>query len=387
MKYDFNTVYDRRQGSKKWNAVKDFNEIIVPFSVADMEFITAPEIREELSNYVKNSLLGYTTYTDEYLDEVVKWQKNMHDINIDKSYIVSTPGVVTAIYHLLLALTEENDGVIIFPPVYNPFKFSIDATKRKTVNCPLINEEGYYTIDFNLFEKLASESENKALIFCNPHNPVGRVWTKDELEKVAEIAKKHNLLIICDEIWSDITVRGYKTYSMFNAASDYLDNTVICTAASKTFNLAGLQCSNIIIKNKEKKRLFIAELEKTHISVNAFGYEGTLAAYRYGKEWMDEMLQVIEENYNFAKDFLEKNFNGVVISPLEGTYVIWADFRFLNMDKEKLETFLKEKAKFYSTEGYVFGKEGEGFERINIACPKSALKSGLLRLKEAVSKY
>lgn len=384
MKYDFVTVHDRRNtGSRKWGLVDKNEELLVPFSVADMEFMTAPEIVEEISDYVQRNLLGYTTYTDKYLDEVVTWQKKMHNIEIDKSEIVATPGVVTAIYYLLLSLTEKNDGIIIFRPVYNPFTTSIEASERKVVNCPLINTNGYYTIDFEKFDELASKSENKALILCNPHNPVGRVWKEEELKKIIEISKKYNLLIISDEIWSDITMSGFSTNSLYKVGMGYEDNIIVTTSASKTFNLAGLSSSNILIKNKNLKRKFIKELDKAHLSVNAIGFAATMAAYSYGSNWMEEMLYVIEENYKYAKEFLENNFPGVIVSPLEGTYVMWIDFRSLNLDNEKLEKFMKEKASLYLNEGYLFGEEGNGFQRLNIACPKNVLKSALDRLKVA----
>lgn len=384
MKYDFVTVHDRRNtGSRKWSLVDENKDLLVPFSVADMEFMTAPEIVEEISDYVQRNLLGYTTYTDKYLDEVVTWQKKMHNIEIDKSEIVATPGVVTAIYYLLISLTEKNDGIIIFRPVYNPFTTSIEAAERKVVNCPLINTNGYYTIDFQKFDELASKLENKALILCNPHNPVGRVWKEEELKKIIEISKKYNLLIISDEIWSDITMNGFSTNSLYKVGMGYEENIIVTTSASKTFNLAGLSSSNILIKNKNLKRKFIKELEKAHLSVNAIGFAATMAAYSYGSNWMEEMLYVIEENYKYAKEFLENNFPGVIVSPLEGTYVMWIDFRSLNLDNEKLEKFMKEKASLYLNEGYLFGEEGNGFERLNIACPKNVLKSALDRLKVA----
>lgn len=385
MKYDFETVCDRRgTGSRKWIPVEDYKELIVPFTVADMEFSTAPEIKKELINYIEDNILGYTTYMDDYLEEVVKWQKDMHDLDIKKDYIVSTPGVVSALYYLILACTEKDDGIIVFKPVYHPFMASIEAAKRSVVNCPLINNKGKYTIDFEKFERLAADPKNKAIIFCKPHNPVGRVWTEDELSKLVEISKKYDILIISDEIWSDITMSGFETTSLLKVAGDYLDNVVATTAASKTFNLAGLSCSNIIIPNKLIKEAFVKELDKAHLSVPALGYVGTKAGYRYGKDWMKEMISVVEKNYNYAKNFFEENIKDVVVSPLEGTYVMWVDLRSLGLDKDQLEKFLIEKAKFYVNQGDFFGEEGECFIRINLACPESVLKDGLNRLKIAM---
>ena len=384
MKYDFETIHDRRKtGSKKWIPVRKFDEIVVPFSVADMEFMTAPEIKRELKNYIDSNILGYTGSTDEYLEEVVKWQKEMHNVNIEKSDIVCTPGVVSALYNSILCYTEKGDGVIVFMPSYPPFVNSVNAAERKLVEVSLIDNDGYYTFDYEKFKEAAAEENNKMVILCNPHNPVGRVWKEEELSKIFKIAKDNNLFIISDEIWGDITFNGHRLTSMLNVAGNY-KNLMVSTSASKTFNLAGLAVSNIIIRDSENRKLLLKELEKSHSSVNALGYAGLMAAYKYGKEWMKEMLEVVYDNYIYAKDFIEKNIRGSVVSPLEGTYVMWADLRCLNKSPEELEKIMEEDACFYVNEGYKFGIEGEGFIRINIAVPKSALKTALNRLKDAL---
>jgi len=385
MKYDFNTLYERRNtGSEKWAEVEAMDGNIVPVSIADMEFITAPEIREALSDYISKNILGYTSASDEYLNEVVKWQREQHEFDIKKEWIVNTPGVVNAIYNLINALTKPDDGVIIFRPVYRPFTMSIEGAGRKVVNCPLINDSGHYTIDFEKFEEEAKKSENKLLIFCSPHNPVGRVWTREEVRRIVEISKKYNLYIICDEIWNDIIMSGYEFTTMGRVAEDYLDNIAICTAASKTFNLAGLVCSNIIVPGEIMREKLNEELSRSHVEVNALGYAGTMFAYRYGKPWMEEMLQVIEGNYKYAKEFFEREIKGSVVSPLEATYVMWVDLRCLNMSEEEQEDFMRKRAKCFTDPGFKFGDEGAGFERINLACPLYVLKETLERIKNAL---
>lgn len=383
MKYDFETIYDRRENSRKWIPVRKYDDIIVPFSVADMEFMTAPEIKRELKKYIDDNILGYTVKTEEYLEEIVKWQNKIHNVIIKKDYIVPTPGVVNALYNAVLSYTCEGDGVIVFMPSYPPFIQSIEYAKRNPVKISLKNNSGYYTFDFSKFEEEASKKENTMIILCNPHNPVGRVWKKEELEKIFEIASKNNLFIISDEIWSDITFNGIKTSSFFNISKNY-KKLLVSTSASKTFNLAGLGASNIIIPDYEYRKKFIKEMKKSHVSVNALGLAGTYAAYKYGEEWMKEMLDVVYNNYKYAKEFLENNIKGSVVSPLEGTYAIWVDLRCLGKKPEELEKFMVENACFYTNEGYKFGVEGEGFERINIAVPEKALKRALNRLKDAL---
>lgn len=385
MKYDFNTIVDRRNtGARKWTPIEKLEEKIVPFSVADMEFKTAPEIADDLAKYCKEHIFGYDGPTNAYIEEVIKWHGEMRGVEIEKDWIVSTPGVVSGIYFMILSQTAKNDGVILFRPSYPPFGHSIENAGRKIIDCPLKNNEGHYTVDFELFEKQAKENTNKMVIICNPHNPIGRVWTKDELQKIYKIAKDNDLFIISDEIWADITIRGFKTTSMIEIAKGY-EKIAVATAASKTFNIAGLCTSNFFVPNKETRKKFVKEFYKTHIAINSLGYRGTYAAYKYGKDWMNEMLEVIEDNYNYAKKFIEENIEGAVVTPIEGTYVLWVDLRCLGKNKEELEKFLTEKVYLYCNEGYNFGKEGEGFERINIAVPKKVLVDALDRLVEAIN--
>ncbi len=384
--YNFTKRVNRRDISSKWQLMrkikKDVDSSIVPLSVADMEFETAPEIVEGLSKYLRENILGYTIPGEDYLGEVIRWNRVEHDVEIEKEEIVTTPGVVTALYNAIEATTEVGDGVIIFKPVYYPFSMAIENTGRKIVNSPLINNKGYYTIDFENFEHLASLKENKLLIISSPHNPVGRVWKVDELEKIVEICKRHNLTIVCDEIWNDIIMPGF-THTSILKITDY-ERVIVCTAASKTFNLAGLSTSNIIIPDRDLRKKFIKTQEKFHNGgVNALGLAGTYYAYRDGENWKNEMIEVVKKNYDCLVETLSP-FKEITVSPLEGTYLSWVDLRSLNLSKEDLEQRMVDN-NLFTDEGYIFGDEGVGFERFNMAIPTEDWKKSLSRLVTAIN--
>jgi len=392
MKYDFETLVSRKNsGSSKWTQMYDWNsnaaDDVVPLSVADMEFKTPPEIVDGLKEYLDTAILGYTKAYRSYYEAVISWFDRRHGFKIEKDWIVNTPGVINAFYAAINAFTEKGDGVIIFRPIYYPFSVGIENTKRIIVNCPLIETDGYYTIDFDKFEELAKVSKNKAIIFCNPHNPVGRVWTKEEVEKVAEISLRNNLLIISDEIWADFTMPGYKHYTMGLVENGIGDRLILCTASSKTFNLAGLATSNIIVKNKELREKYNEMLIiMRSAAVNSMGLKACEVGYNQSEKWFDELLLVIDKNQKIVKAFFDKNFPEIKARLSEGTYLQWIDFRKLNMSNEELERFMHMDAQFFTDEGYVFGKEGSGFERINLAAPAWVIERELERLGKALKK-
>ena len=388
MKYDFETLVDRSQnGSAKWNGMKDHNPAvaknIAPLSVADLDLKLAPEIAEGMLEFMQNNpVFGYTNGTAAYYDAVINWMKDKHNYQVEKEWIVLSNGVVPALSDGVTAFTEENDGVIIFTPVYYPFYRAIELNNRRVQRCPLINHENSYQIDFDKFEELAKQANTKLLILCNPHNPVGRVWTKEELEKIADICLNNGIIILSDEIHEDLTMPGYTHYPIAVLSEVIGDITVTCTAPSKSFNIAGLQGSNIIIKNKELRAKFIAQQEKK--GLNTLSFEATRLAYTKGDAWLAEFKTLIHHNYDILVDFIKKNLPSVTVYPLEGTYLAWLDFRNLGYDYLELEKKMIA-ADLYLDEGYVFGQEGEGFERINIACPTWVLKEALERLKNAFS--
>ena len=391
MKYDFETLVDRSQnGSAKWNGMKDHNPAvaknIAPLSVADLDLKLAPEIAEGMLEFMQNNpVFGYTNGTAAYYDAVINWMKDKHNYQVEKEWIVLSNGVVPALSDGVTAFTEENDGVIIFTPVYYPFYRAIELNNRRVQRCPLINHENSYQIDFDKFEELAKQANTKLLILCNPHNPVGRVWTKEELEKIADICLNNGIIILSDEIHEDLTMPGYTHYPIAVLSEVIGDITVTCTAPSKSFNIAGLQGSNIIIKNKEWRAKFIAQQgKKGFFTLNTLSFEATRLAYTKGDAWLAEFKTLIHHNYDILVDFIKKNLPSVTVYPLEGTYLAWLDFRNLGYDYLELEKKMIA-ADLYLDEGYVFGQEGEGFERINIACPTWVLKEALERLKNAFS--
>jgi len=392
MKYDFETIVDRTNtGSLKWDQMFQFcpnlPKGIVPFSVADMEIKNAPEIIEGLKHYLDTAILGYTGPTDAYFDAVCGWMKKRHNWDIKKEWIVGSPGVVPGFYLLVRALTKPGDGVIIQPPVYYPFYSAIEANGRTVVKNTLIFKNGRYEIDYDDLERKARDKNNKVLLFCSPHNPVGRVWTKEELGKVGDICLRNNVIIISDEIHNDLIMPG-KKHTVFATLSDELANSMaMCTAPSKTFSLAGLQTSNLIIPNEAIRNAYLQEAGKNAFMVlNAIGYKACEIAYTQCEKWLDEVMLLIDHNRRILTDFIEKNIPIIKVIELEGTYLQWLDFRGLGLGKEELEKRLHEEAFLFFDEGYVFGDEGVGFERWNLACPSKTMMEGLERLATFVKK-
>lgn len=390
MKYDFETLVNRHYtGSAKYEQMRAWNpdvpEGIVPFSVADMELKTPPEIVESLKNLLDEHILGYTIPTPAYLDAVCHWMKERNGWEIRPEWIVGSTGVVSAFFAAVRAFSNPGDGVIVMSPVYYPFYYAMERNGRRIVKSPLIHTGETYLIDFEDLERQAKEEKNKVLIFCSPHNPVGRVWTREELVRVAEICRRNHVLVVSDEIHSDLIMPGYR-HTVFATLSQVdADNVIVCTAPTKTFNLAGLQVSNIIIPNPSIRRRFNAEMESQGaFSLNVFGYRACETAYRECREWLEELLRHIKKNHLELKRYMAANLPEVKVYDLEGTYLQWMDFNSLGWDKAELERFLHQEALVFFDEGYVFGDEGSGFERMNLACPTWVMMEGLERLHQAI---
>ena len=389
MKYDFTTLVDRsNMGSFKWNGMKrlypDVPSGIVPFSVADMELKNPPEVIEGLKKYLDEAILGYTGPTDAYYDAVISWMKRRHNWDIKKEWFVTTTGVVTGFQAAIKSVIEPGDGVIILSPVYYPFSSAIKRFDGEVVSVELINKNGEYFIDFDALKTACENPKNKMLLFCSPHNPIGRVWTKEELEQIGELCLKNDVIIVSDEIHHDLVMPG-TTHTVFATLSKELeDHMIICTSPSKTFNLAGMQTSNILIPNetlREKYVEAINEISKT--SLNALGYKACELAYNEAENWLEELLKLIQHNCDVVCQCMRTYFPEVVISPLQGTYLLWLDFRAFNLSKEALEEKMIKEALWFTDEGYLFGDGGIGFERINLACPTWVLEEALLRLRKA----
>ena len=383
MKYDFTSIPDRRNcGSNKWNGAKNASPEFVPLSVADMEFYPAPQIVDAIKKTAETQVLGYTSPTDEYFDAVISWMKRRHDFDVKKEWIINTPGVVDALAILIQASTKPGDGVIILTPVYYPFDMAVLAKSRKIVYSELIENNGRYEIDYEDLEKKCKKAS--ALLFCNPHNPVGRVWSEAELKKVAEICCRNNVFIIDDEIHNDLIMPGYEHTVMAKVGDFVLDNIAVCTAPSKTFNLAGLQCSNIIIPNsKMRAKATACSLFNMQMGLNIFAYPACIAAYNECEDWLEELLTVVHENAQLVENFMAEHFPEIRVFPLEGTYLQWLDMRKLGMTHVELRKML-EKAGLYLDNGEMFGPLGRGFQRINLACAKVTIEKALERFRKAV---
>lgn len=389
MKFDFTTRVNRQgQGSMKWedmyNKKSDVSEGVVPLSVADMEFHHPDKLIDGLCDHLRTSILGYTAATDSFKESVVNWMKKRHNFEIEKDWIVNTSGIVPAFFNAIREFTNEGDGIIIMSPVYYPFYNAINFQNRKLVDCPLVEKDGYYTIDYDLFDKLSKE--NKVLLFCSPHNPVGRVWKEEELKKLAEIIKKNNVFLLSDEIHFDLIMPGYKHTVFQTIDEEIADNMITFTAPSKSFNIAGMGLSNIIIKNDKIREKFVQGLGNTaSYPFTAMGFKACEIVYNECEDWLDECIEVINTNQNLVNEFFEKKHPEIKAPLIEGTYLQWMDFRSLGLDYKELEDFMINKAELFLDEGYIFGENGKGYERINLAAPTEVIKEALERLDKALN--
>lgn len=394
MNYDFENSPARFQtGSEKWRDLeKDLKETkrelpkdVIPFSVADMEFSTPPEIAEGLSDFLQNSILGYTCATDEYKKTVCEYIEKRHGYRHDENSLVETRGVVEGVFSAVRAFSKMGDGIIMLTPIYYPLYRAIEYNGRKLLSCPLTPCENGYKIDFTLFEKLAKEAT--LFILCSPHNPTGRVWKKEELQRLGEICIQNNVFVLSDEIHMDITMSGYKHKTFSSLSEENANNSIVFTSPSKSYNLAGLQTSNAFVKNPQKREAFKKALEDSFAfnECGILGYKACEIAYTKCEKWLEEALKVIETNKTLIESYVKENIPQITVFPLEGTYLMWFDMRKTGFSTKELETRMKENF-LYFDEGYIFGKEGEGFERWNIACPTKYIKAALPRLKKALTK-
>lgn len=389
--YDFETVTPRYDiGAPKWLAIKNAfpdpkdRENIIPFSVADMELELAPEIRDGLKSFLDHYPVGYGKPTPEYLGAVCGWMKKRHNWDIKPEWIVCTRGVVNAFHECVRTYAQEGQGVIMMTPIYYPMYNAIRRNNRVLAECPLIDRGTGYEIDFNLLEELASKPENTMLLFCSPHNPGGRVWTREELEKIAEICIRNHVVICSDEIHFDLIMPGYQHTVFASLSEEVAQNCVIMTAPSKTFSLAGLETSNIIIPNEQLRKMFVTDVEKTFMDARCclLGFEACRIAYTECGEWLDQVIELIHHNEMIVLDFLKKEFPEVTCHRMEGTYLLWMNFKSLNLDPKVLADRMRMGAKMFMDDGFVFGKSGEGYERWNLACPTKYVEEALERLKK-----
>ena len=386
--YNFETIGSRYEtGSFKWKEIRDYFPEdpgdIIPFSVADMELETAPEIKEGLKDYIDRYVLGYANPNDAFLSAVCGWMKRRHGWEIQKEWIVNTPGVVNAFYNAVQVFTEPGDGVLLMSPVYYPMYRAVALNGRKLVETVLVNRGGRYEIDFADFEKKAALPEVKLLLFCSPHNPVSRVWTREELLRIGEICVKHGVLVCSDEIHFDLIMPGYHHTVFASLPEEIAVNSLVLTAPSKTFNLAGLQTSNIIIPGKELRDRFIAGLRTREVNpkCNVLGMEANRIAYEQCEGWLDQVTDLIDRNRKLVEDYAAERLPELKITPMEGTYLQWLDFRQFGIPYKELAERLRKEAKLFFDDGYIFGAEGEGFERWNLACPQRYVQEAMERME------
>ncbi|WP_036222519.1 MalY/PatB family protein [Mesoaciditoga lauensis] len=387
MKYNFDEYVERRNTkSVKWDGMKEVfgTEDALSMWVADMDFLSPPEVVNALIERAKHGVYGYTLKDEGFYNSFINWIKKRHNWEIERKWIVATPGVVSAISLAILAFTKPSDEIILQPPVYYPFFRVVSGLGRKIVYNPLKFENGKYTMDFDDLERKIN-GKTKMLILCSPQNPTGRVWTEEELSKLGNICKRNDILIASDEIHADIVYKEYK-HTPIASLSDFANNTITFMAPSKTFNVAGLNTAMTIIQNEELLKSFSMMLENMGLGIgNVFGITASQAAYENGEEWLEALLDYLKENLEFLKLFVAERMPQVKIVEPEGTYLVWLDFRSLNMSDEELRTFMLEKAKVALDDGYIFGPGGSGFQRINIATPRKLLKEGLERMEKALN--
>ena len=346
-----------------------------------MDFPTAPCIQKAVAEKAAHGIWGYSRPDNRYYDALKKWYKERHNFEVQNEWVVNTPGVCFALAAAIKAFTKEGESVLIQKPVYYPFFNIINSLQRKVVNSSLILKNNHYEIDFDDFERKIVQENVKMFILCSPHNPGGRVWTKQELQKISEICLAHNVLVVSDEIHSDITF-GSNVHTVYGSLSEQaLKNSIICTAPSKSFNLAGLQFSNIFIADEKLRKAFSEELDKTgYDEPSVFGIVAATAAYSEGADWFDSVKSYIWENILFAKKYIEENAPQIKVLVPEGTYLLWLDFSKTGLSDSEINDRVLNKAKVWLDRGSMFGKEGEKFQRINCATPRIILEDALKRI-------
>ena len=387
MSYNFDEVINRKGTSclkYDFAVERGYPKDVLPFWVADMDFRTAPCVIEELQKRVAHGIFGYTDPGADYRAAVWNWMREQHGWTPAEGSLTITPGVVFALGMAVQSFTAPGDAVLIQQPVYYPFSSIILGNDRQLVNSPLVLKDGHYEIDFVDFEQKITQHRVKLFLLCNPHNPAGRVYTRAELQKMALICYQHGVTIVSDEIHSDFVRDGHTHTVLASISKEIAQHVITCTAPSKTFNLAGLQISNIFIENEQLRKKFRATIDHAGYSQpNALGLFAAQAAYEKGLPWLTELRAYLEENYQRTKAFLAKELPKVTLIEPEGTYLLWLDFRAYGLTAKELDDIIVHEAGLWLDSGHIFGKDGEGFERLNIACPWSTLETGLQKLAAA----
>lgn len=389
MGYDFDRIINRNNTrSFKWDQTSSIfgGEDILPLWVADMDFESPPAVKEALVKRAAQGVYGYTNRTDDYVEAITSWFSRRHGWKIEPEWLTDTPGVVLALSVAIELFSNVGDKVILQSPVYFPFYDVIQKNGREVVCNPLVLQGDCYLMDYVQLEQLMKDGA-RLMLLCNPHNPVGRVWKREELEHLQQLCLKYGVIVISDEIHCDIVMPGHTHTPFASLSSDIAKQTVTCTAPTKTFNLAGLQSAFVVIPNAELKAKFDARIETLHLkSMNYFNEDAVTAAYNEGEEWLDELLIYLQGNVDYAINYMNEHLPEVKPFRPEGTILLWVDCRSLGLDIDGLKQLMYQKARVAFIEGSVFGKEAEGYLRINLACPRSILHEALERFCGAASK-
>lgn len=386
MKYNFDQIISRKNtNSFKYDYAREMGqpEEAIPMWVADMDFQVPAEITSRLEELIEHGIYGYSVAKDDYFEAVRGWFKDNFDFEVKPEWLVKTPGVVFALATAVRGLTEPGDRILIQEPVYGPFAKKVLANDRVLVVNELVLENGRYRVDLEDFARKIKDNQVKMFILCSPHNPVGRVWSPEELRAMGRICVENGCLVVSDEIHCDFARQGHRHHFFAALDPEFEDISVTCTAPSKTFNIAGLQTSNIFIPNPELKKAFVREKERCGAEdPTILGLAACQAAYRHGRDWLSQLKDYLESNLDYLRGFLAQNIPQVKMIEPEGTYLVWLDFRELGIEPEKLNKYLSEKAGVWFDDGLKFGPSGGGFQRLNLACPRPTLDEALKRLKD-----
>jgi len=389
---DFDFVLDRSHSSaEKWNKpamLRHFGrDDLLPFWVADMEFKAPPTVCSSLIERAENGIFGYEYKQDSLYNAIIQWHSTRHHWMIDKSDLRFSRGILNAISMLINLYTKEDDGIIVQPPVFFEFRLAIRDNKRNVIRNSLKRVDGRYQMDFDDLEEKAADPRTKMLILCNPHNPVGRVWERNELQLVGEICQKNHVLVISDEIYGDFVFKGHQYIPFASISDEIAQNSFTCLSPAKTFNIAAVTDGFVIIPNETYRKQYDQLARQLLINkTNAFSVVAMETAYRTAGEWLDQLLNYLWENMSYLDNYLKDYIPKVHLIEPEGTFLAWLDFRDLGMEAKQLEKFLAQESRLALNSGYWFGRQGAGYARMTVACPQSMLKEGLLRLEHATNR-
>ena len=386
MKYDFDEIVPRRgTNAIKWDM--DTDPEVLPMWVADMDFRTAPAVAAALKRRVQHDIFGYATAPKAYYDAITGWFRRRHGWQIRPEWVLHTTGVIPALSAVIKALTQPGDKVLIQTPVYNHFFTSIHNSGCQAAESPLVYRDNTYTIDFDDLERKAADPAVKLMLLCNPHNPAGRVWTPAELHRIGELCLRHDVVVVADEIHCELVMPGFRYTPFASLSEEFARRSVTCASPSKAFNLAGVQVANIFAADAGLRERIARSLEINETGmISPFAIEALTAAYTDGAEWLDALNGYLWENYLFLRDYFARHLPQFPVLPLEGTYLVWADCRAAGLSSDTLTRRLLDEGRLHVNSGSMYGAAGEGFIRLNIACPRKLLAEGLDRLRKVLKR-